>query len=142
MRMIRKASELLETKGIEKTPARVHILAAAMNSDIPLEATEVAAVIGDSAHLATVYRTLERFVKAGILERIDFQEGKFRYEYVRHHHHHAVCESCGKIENVEDAGIEEIESRVRRESGFLVRRHAIELFGICNTCQRKGNYVQ
>lgn len=138
MRMIRKASDLLVHKKIEATPARVKILSAAMSSDIPLEAIEVAAIIGDSAHLATIYRTLEKFVKAGILERVDFQEGKFRYEFVRHHHHHAVCESCGKIENVEDEGIEAIESRVRRESGFLVRKHAIELFGLCSICQKRG----
>jgi Fur family ferric uptake transcriptional regulator len=131
--------QLLLAKGIKPTTSRLKILAACIDEDIPLDVDDVAKKVGDKAHLATVYRTLEKLVSAGLLERIDFQEGKFRYEYVHDHHHHAVCDSCGKVEDVTDAGIEAIESRIKKESGFLVTKHAIELFGFCNTCQSKGS---
>lgn len=138
--MIRKAMSLLDEHRVEATPARVRILSTVMGADIPLEVTDVAAHVGDAAHLATIYRTLEMYVKVGLLERVNFQEGKFRYEYVSRHHHHAVCEQCGKIEDVEDEGIEQIESRIKKDSGFMVRKHVIELFGICNKCQQKGKH--
>ena len=111
-----------------------------MSSDLPLEVSGVAKELGSRAHLATIYRTLEKLVKVGLLERIDFQEGKFRYEYVKSHHHHAVCTECGKVEDVIEEGseIEAIESRVKKESGFAVKRHILELFGICNKCRMKG----
>lgn len=139
MRMTRNnLSELLAAKGIKPTPSRLKILSACVNEDIPLDVNDVAKKVGNTVHLATIYRTLETFMTAGLLERVDFQEGKFRYEFIHDHHHHAVCDSCGKVEDVTDAGIEAIESRVKKESGFLVTKHIIELFGTCNICQTKG----
>jgi Fe2+ or Zn2+ uptake regulation protein len=144
MQMIRTAKELLISKGLEATPARVQILALCMSSELPLDVNSVADKIGTKAHLATVYRNLEMFVAARILERIDFQEGKFRYEYLRSHHHHAVCTICGSVEDVKDTTTEvkAIEDRVHKESGFTVTKHMIELFGLCNKCQKKGQHAK
>lgn len=143
MQTIRIATELLISKGIEVTPARVAVLSVCIDSDLPLDVQSVAKQIKDGAHLATIYRTLEKYVKLGILERIDFQEGKFRYEYPHSHHHHAVCNCCGRVEDVQDTSMEirAIEDRVRHESGFSVTKHVVELFGICNICQKKGLYA-
>jgi len=140
MQTVRNTKEILTEAGIEITPARTHILSICMRSSTPLTVEDVAIKVGTTAHLATIYRTLEKLVQAGLLERIDFQEGKFRYEYPHHHHHHAVCECCGKIEDIEDSQTEitSIENRVTKESGFLVTRHVMELFGLCNKCQQKG----
>jgi Fe2+ or Zn2+ uptake regulation protein len=141
MQMIRTAKELLISKGLEATPARIQILAICMTSELPLDVNFVAEKMGSKAHLATVYRNLEMFVAAGILERIDFQEGKFRYEYLHSHHHHAVCNDCGSVEDVKDTTTEvkAIEDRLQKESGFIVTKHMIELFGLCNKCQKKGS---
>lgn len=145
MRMTRTNTqlELLTSHGIKSSPARLRVLSVCMASQLPLDASQVYEKLDGEIHLATVYRTLEKFVSLGLLERIDFQEGKFRYEYLHSHHHHAVCESCGNVDDVSDSLTEigAIESRVKRGTGFKVIKHTLELFGICQSCQQKGLYV-
>lgn len=140
MQIFRTSTSILRDAGLEPTPARVKILDICLNSDLPLEVSEVASSVGRHAHLATVYRTLEKLVTLGILVRVDFHEGKFRYEFPRTHHHHAICESCGKIEDIKnsEAELTSIEKSVTSESGFVVSRHVMELFGLCNKCQKMG----
>lgn len=136
--------DILSNHGFEITKARESILRICTQSDKPLDVNFVAEKMGDKAHLATVYRTLEKFVTAGILERVDFQEGKFRYEYMHHHHHHAVCENCGKVEDIEESSRElsAIEHRLSTGSGFSVTKHILELFGLCHKCQMKGTHAK
>ena len=137
---------LFAAKGIKMTGQRWIIIQALGNSKDHPDADQVttrARAMDPDIGVATVYRTLEKFVSVGILERVDFQEGKFRYEFMHGHHHHAVCNSCGKVENVVDSltEVEAIESRIQKESGFRVTKHALELFGICNKCQRSNAYA-
>lgn len=145
MRMTRKLDlhSMLLDYGLKNSPARLKILTLCVNAEVPLDVAQVHQKLAGKVHLATVYRTLERFVTAGLLVRIDFQEGKFRYEYLHSHHHHAVCESCGQVDDVRDTltEIDAIENRVKRHSGFKVTKHTLELFGICRPCQQKGLYV-
>lgn len=130
--------QLLADAGIEHTKARSRILEICMGAKHPLTVAEVAGKVGSTAHLATIYRTLEKFASANLLSRIDFQEGKFRYEYVHDHHHHAVCEGCGKVAEVQDKKLESVMDNLKIESGFNITRHALELFGLCKNCQKKG----
>ena len=133
---------LISSKGMQPTPSRLAILAACIKETIPLDVQDVAHKVGHEVHLATVYRTLEKFVSVGILEKLDFQEGKFRYEFMHTHHHHAICENCGKVEDVVDTTIEikALEHRLSSQSGFTVSKHILELFGICNKCHKKDIY--
>ena len=136
-------NDILTSHSLEPTSARKAVLKICIASSKPLDVNFVVEKIGTKAHMATVYRTLEKFVEKGILERVDFQEGKFRYEYMHeHHHHHAVCNGCGKVEDIEDNGIDIIESAINKKTGFIVSRHTLELFGTCNKCQRSNNYVK
>ncbi len=142
MRMIRTdLIAMLADHKVKVSAARLKILQMCVKSDLPLDVQAVATQLGSDAHLATVYRTLERFVAAGLLERVDFQEGKFRYEYKRAHHHHAICEACGAVQDIENDDLSGLESAVRRESGFIVQRHTLEFFGLCNKCHLKGHHV-
>ena len=142
MRMTRKdIISLLQLKGIKSSTARLKIMQICCSSDLPLDVQEVTSLLKNEIHLSTVYRTLEKFVAVGILERIDFQEGKFRYEFVRDHHHHVVCNDCGKVADIKDSGIEKIEQSVSLQTGFIVTKHSLELFGLCNKCQRSTHHV-
>lgn len=146
MRMTRNddINLLLLSKNLKPSTARTLILGICMNSDLPLDVDSVASKMGAKAHLATIYRTLEKLVSVHLLERVDFQEGKFRYEFMHDHHHHAVCNTCGKVEDVADSltEVSAIETRIKKESGFAVTRHVLELFGICNKCQRSHHYAK
>ncbi len=145
MRMIRnsKVLSILLDHNLKPSRARLGILTICLNSDTPLDVTQVSDKLAGHTHLSTVYRTLEKFVSVGILERIDFQEGKFRYEFMHGHHHHAVCNSCGSVEDVSDSSseIEALERRLSKQSGFSVTKHVLELFGLCHKCQRSHHYA-
>lgn len=140
MQIIR-TKEILDSVGLEATPARINILNICLKAKIPLSVADVASKVGRSAHLATIYRTLEKFANNNILTRIDFQEGKFRYEYVRDHHHHVVCDGCGKVAEVQDQKLENIMDNLNVDNGFSITRHALELFGLCLSCQKKGSHA-
>lgn len=145
MRMTRTndLKNILLEKNLKPSPARLRILDIFTKSHLPLDVDQLLHKLHGSTHLATVYRTLEKLVAASVLERVNFQEGKFRYEYMTSHHHHAVCQDCGNIEDVVDSSTEvsQIEERIKRESGFQVTKHYLELFGTCNKCQRLGSYA-
>ena len=83
----------------------------------------------------TVYRIIEHFYKEGIVTRLELGEGKFRYELNRNHHHHLICQKCGKIEDFKDVTIQELEKKIFKQRGFLVKYHSLEFFGICKNCQ-------
>lgn len=87
-------------------------------------------------NLVTIYRVLDAFQKEGLVKRIEFGEGKFRYEVYTEDHHHLVCQECGSVEDISDCDIPKLEEEIKKKKGFLVKRHALEFFGLCMNCQR------
>lgn len=124
--------------GIRETPIRKAILSIFESSKTPLSAQDIeshknlATLHPDTV---TIYRTLETFCDAGIIRRIELQEGKFRYELEREHHHHIVCVSCGKIQDIHDCIDEPTQRRIEKETGFTIQRHSLEFFGVCADCK-------
>jgi Fur family ferric uptake transcriptional regulator len=85
--------------------------------------------------LATVYRTLDLFVREGLVERAHVGDGKVRYGLAARHHDHLVCLACGEWEPIKDCLV----SRPpRRMAGFRVTGHQLELYGVCADCQAAG----
>ncbi|MDP3941350.1 MAG: Fur family transcriptional regulator [bacterium] len=84
---------------------------------------------------ATVYRMIDTFLDRGIITRLEFGEGKYRYELAGSDHHHLVCENCGRVEDISDCGIEAWEKKIKQKKHFLVKHHSLEFFGICKSCQ-------
>ena len=88
--------------------------------------------------LATVYRVLMQFEQAGILSRNHFEVGKAVYELRdERHHDHLVCLSCGKVEEFLDAEIERRQHSVAAGRGWSLQDHAMALYGLCPSCQKK-----
>ena len=88
--------------------------------------------------LATVYRVLTQFEQAGILSRNHFEAGKAVYELRNEEHHdHLVCMSCGKVEEFLDTEIERRQRNVATSRGWALQDHAMSLYGLCPTCQKK-----
>ena len=86
---------------------------------------------------ATIFRALELFVELGVVERLDLPSGE--HAYIRcepTHHHHLVCSRCGRAEEVDDAGLQEVTETIARRTGFRIDTHRLELFGLCPTCVR------
>jgi len=88
---------------------------------------------------ATVYRTLKLLEEAKLISKIEFGDGRIRYEICtdKEHHDHLICEKCKRSVEVIDPNIESLQKRLAQKHGFELTRHRLYLFGICKNCQKK-----
>jgi Fur family ferric uptake transcriptional regulator len=87
--------------------------------------------IDSTISIATVYRTVKQFEEAGILDRIDFGDGRARYEDAkREHHDHLIDIQSGKVIEFVDPEIEELQERIAEKLGYELRGHRLELYGV------------
>lgn len=125
--------------GLKQTKARQALLQILAREDRPLDVLELTDFLKKESvevDQATVYRILDIFQKKGIISRFEFQEGKFRYEISGNDHHHLVCEACGKIQDISDCNIPDLEEDIFKKKGFKVSHHALEFYGLCSECQK------
>lgn len=89
--------------------------------------------------LTTVYRSLESLVALGLVQAVDLGDGERRYELVNpgEHHHHVICELCRTSMHLDQCLVSELEEAIQQKYGFEVRSHILEIFGVCDTCQKK-----
>lgn len=106
-----------------------------------LSAEDIERLIKNESHvrigLATIYRTIELLYQLDILQRINFGDGRYRYELNQeevHRHHHMVCIRCGQVEEFAEDLLDDLEGRVREDKGFLVVDHELKFYGICHLC--------
>jgi Fe2+ or Zn2+ uptake regulation protein len=87
---------------------------------------------------STVFRIVSSLEAAGKVKRVDWRERGSRYEWALFpHHHHIVCQLCGKIADLADADVNYDEKKIKDKTGYITKHHSIELEGICQSCQRK-----
>ena len=85
---------------------------------------------------STVYRTLDVLVEAGLVLRTDLGEDRVFYEPAyEHHHHHLVCERCGKLVPFADEELEKTIGKLSRRVNFQVSDHEVVLRGACADCR-------
>ncbi len=90
-----------------------------------------------SISLATVYKNLNRFLKAGLVQETSVHHGSLRVEVNDHPHHHLVCSSCKKIEDIDSEQIGPLHVRGRLPKGFAVQRFSVDVIGLCARCRDK-----
>lgn len=129
----------LRNVNLKVTPARLGVLAAIESTTKPLDVAAITKFLERneiSADRVTVFRIINALTNKGLIAPIQFQEGKFRYEHSgREDHHHFICENCGTVEDISDCNIDAIEKNIKKKKGLLVKRHSLEFFGLCQTCQ-------
>ena len=86
--------------------------------------------------LATIYRALEAQVAEGTAGRVE-RAGHVTASVacVPEHHHHLVCTSCQRVEDLSEVAFAPLIRAVRRRHGFQVDHAALDLYGICQTCR-------
>ncbi|WP_325176583.1 ferric iron uptake transcriptional regulator [Paenibacillus alkalitolerans] len=88
--------------------------------------------------LATVYRTLELLAELNVVEKMNFGDGVARFdlrgEQQAHMHHHLICTACGKLKEIKDDWLLELEKRLEREYGFKVTDHRLDFMGVYEAC--------
>ena len=125
---------------LRATPARIAVMNFLEKTSQPVDVNSVIDYLNIKdikTDPATVFRIMNILTKKGIAIPIQLQEGKTRYELARKtHHHHLVCEACGRIEDVSSQAIPALEKEIQSKHRFLVKRHSLEFFGLCSNCQK------
>jgi Fur family ferric uptake transcriptional regulator len=85
---------------------------------------------------ATVYRTLQWMVEAGVARKVDFGEGRFRYEHSYRHprHFHLICKSCNRSAEFLSSDIETLLEEVALARRFRARQSVVQIYGECEEC--------
>jgi Fur family ferric uptake transcriptional regulator len=93
---------------------------------------------GRPVGVASVYRVLELLVDKGFAQRVDVGDGTARFEPAHgrdEHHHHLVCDDCGRVEAFSDERLERALRVAEHESGYAVQSHEVLLRGACSDCR-------
>ncbi len=81
--------------------------------------------------IATVYRTVRLFEESGIIARLDFRDGRSRYEETPDSHHdHLIDMKSGKVVEFMDDEIERLQALIAQRLGYRLVDHRLELYGV------------
>jgi Fe2+ or Zn2+ uptake regulation protein len=131
---------LLQKSGLRATPSRLAVLDVLHRSKKPLSAQRVIEEVKDGMDQATVYRIFKDLLAKGLVRTIDLRHNHAHYELVRpDDHHHLICVKCGRIEDVHECGVEEMQAAVARRSKHFaaISNHSLEFYGLCKSCAKK-----
>lgn len=137
-----QAAQALAGAGYRRGGARRAILELLDEQECALSAEEIQRALGAGSRVASrasVYRVMEELEAIGMVQRLELGQGVVRYEALRHgagHHHHLVCDRCGRLEPFTDAGLERAISRLSDRVPLKVSVHEIVLHGACRVCAR------
>ena len=84
----------------------------------------------------TVYRVLDTLVEAGFARKVQHAGGVARFDPMTERHHHLVCESCGRLVDVDDAAVPELRLPRPNGSGFRITDYSVSFLGRCGDCAR------
>ncbi|MCU0909122.1 MAG: transcriptional repressor [Rhodobacteraceae bacterium] len=123
-----------EAKGLRLTDQRrviAGVLEAATDHPDVEELHARAAAIDARISIATVYRTVKLFEEAGLLDRVDFGDGRARYETSdRDHHDHLIDLASGEVIEFVDPEIEALQEKIAQRLGYRLKGHRLELYGV------------
>src|SRR5947209_3328632 len=130
----------LQAKGHRDSGARRTVVELLGRQDCCLTAQQIFDQLraeGRHVGIASVYRTLEQLSRDGYVQRIDIGAGTSRFEPIHadgEHHHHLVCDDCGKVEAFADEELERALRNVEGRTGYSVAGHDVVLRGACQVC--------
>jgi len=123
-----------EAKGLRMTGQRRIIARVLQDSDDHPDVEALytrASALDAGISIATVYRTVKLFEEAGILERLEFGDGRARYEDAeREHHDHLIDMNSGEVIEFVDPDIEALQEKIAQKLGYELKGHKLELYGV------------
>ena len=132
--MLSRLEQLCLDKGLKMTDQRrviSRVLSAATDHPDVEQVYRRAADIDAKISIATVYRTVRLLEDAGVIERLDFGDGRARFEETREeHHHHLINVQTGEVIEFNSDELEAVKQRIARELGFELLGHRLELYGV------------
>lgn len=85
--------------------------------------------------LSTVYRNLEKLAEDGLVEKEASPEGVFLYCGHEEHGHYLICTQCHQRVRLLECPLSEVESKLEKQTGFLIDRHHLTIYGKCPKCR-------
>ncbi len=137
---VRHAEALCAREGIVLTRLRRQILAILGNAGRPMGAyaimDELARARGKGVGPPTVYRTLEFFVAIGCVVKIESRNSFTLCDAPGHSHHGMmlICTRCGKADEVDSPGLDNLLVETVSSAGFHLERQVVEIEGVCKQC--------
>lgn len=129
-----RLEELCVQKGLKMTDQRrviSRVLSDATDHPDVEEVHRRAAAIDPHISIATVYRTMRLFEEAHVIDRLDFGDGRARYEEARtEHHHHLIDIESGQVVEFSSDELERLKEAIARELGYDLIGHRLELYGV------------
>jgi Fur family ferric uptake transcriptional regulator len=133
--------EVLREKGHRLTPQRMLVIETLHNADRHISAEELYGKLHRRypyANISTVYRTLELLKQLGLVTETDFGEGYVRYHVAeKGHHHHLVCQSCGKIMDLDEPALNPLKGELLQKYDFEADLRHLAISGECSKCRAK-----
>lgn len=129
-----------EQKKLRQSKHRDHILELLRSTDTHPTADWVYEQIKKDfprLSLGTVYRNLTVLIDMGLVKKIHYGSTYDRFEANTEPHYHLICESCGKIFDFDMPVTNDLNAQANQLTGFTVRYHKLEFFGVCGNCKRK-----
>jgi len=141
---VQSASEFIEKHrpaGGKRSSKRDLIVEVFLRQEGHLSAEELADLIRRTdkrISRATVYRTLQWMVDAGIAGKVDFGGGKFRFERAYRHprHFHFICKTCSQSFEFLSSDIEALIEEVAAVRDFSPRQSMLQVYGTCHWCEQ------
>jgi Fur family peroxide stress response transcriptional regulator len=136
---IAELSRRLAEAGHRSTPQRMAIVEALLRGDHPSAESIFVRVHAQfpMTSLATVYKTLHTLQELGEVRELAVRSGRSHFDAMPPiSHSHVICSSCGKIEDIDFAGMGALMGRVAAQSGFDIREQGVELYGLCPACRQ------
>ena len=133
---MQKYENLLRESKIKVTPQRLAIVEE-LDGHVHMSIEELYEAIKKkfpSISLATVYKNINAMMEQGFIQEVKVPGQKSKYELTKAPHSHVVCESCGKVEDI-DLDLEKVTHRAANMSHYEIKEKALVLTGICPACK-------
>jgi Fur family ferric uptake transcriptional regulator len=130
----------LKPAGGKRSSKREQIVNVFLRQEGHLSADDLVDLIRSDDHRisrATVYRTLQWMVDAGIARKVDFGEGRFRFEhsYRQPRHFHLICKSCSRSFEFLSSDIESLIEEISSARSFAATQSVVQIYGTCEECR-------
>jgi len=135
-----KAEQILKEAGLKRTAGRKAVLEVLLYTRQPLSRQEISSKLppGLNFNYASIYRSLEAFLRAGLIHRVEAGDRVGRFALCGcnskgHCHPHFICNSCGRAECLPEIKIPRYYETEIKE-GYLVEGQEFYLRGWCPEC--------
>jgi Fur family ferric uptake transcriptional regulator len=131
---------VLSQAGLKRGGARERVIELLASKSCALSAVEIEDELragGRPTGRASIYRVLDLLVEHGLAERLEVGDGQARFERSHpggEHHHHLVCDRCGRLVAFDDPGLERAIDRLSDRLGVRIDSHDVLLHGACERC--------